>query len=326
MVPTSIRTGRPTRACRHARSATRQDKSFPDGTRWPDDTVELLNRWTPRDLWSVTARWIRAHRRSLLLGALGVGIVWFAWVTATWPDVESLRDSDPESTAFIERYLERTGGASVAWHQVPASRISPHLKKAVVVAEDLEFFSHDGFSAHEIGEAIREAIEEWEAPRGASTITQQLAKNLWLSPSRNPVRKVREVILTKQLEHHLSKERILELYVNVVEFGPGVYGAEAAARRYFGKPAASLGRREAAMLAASLPRPLQWHPGVESRYYARRVEALLVRMREVTFLDRRFGVPAAPGPEPVPAEVRPPVEGGEALPDTAPRGFGRPAQ
>lgn len=175
----------------------------------------------------------------------------------------------------------------------------------MVVAEDLEFFSHDGFSTHEIGEAIREAIEEREPPRGASTLTQQLAKNLWLSPSRNPMRKASEVVLTKQLERELGKARILELYLNVVEFGPGVYGAEAAARRFFGKPAAALSPREAAMLAAALPRPSQWHPGVESPYYARRVETLLARMRQVTFLDRRLGIPSAPEPEPVPEEEQP---------------------
>lgn len=269
---------------------------------------------------------LRKHRRLLLLSLLGVTGLWLFWTVLTWPDVAALRESNPASTAFIDRYLERTGRSSAAWTWVPSSRISPHLKEAVVVAEDLEFFSHEGFSAHEIKAAIREAVEEREPPRGASTITQQLAKNLWLSPSRDPLRKGREVVLTKQLEKHLGKERILELYLNVVEFGPGVYGAEAAARHYFGKPASALGPREAAMLAAALPRPSRWHPGVESRWYARRVETLLARMRQVTFLDRRLGI-VAPAPESVPAEVAPPVTELETAtePETAPEPAAAPA-
>lgn len=269
--------------------------------------MELLDRWISRERWRAAIRRVWGHRRPLLLAVLGVGLTWLGWIVLTWPDVTALGASNPRTTAFIERYLDRSGRPSVAWTQVPASRISPHLKEAVIVAEDLEFFSHGGFSTYEIGEAIREAVEEWEPPRGASTITQQLAKNLWLSPSRNPLRKAREVILTKQLERHLTKERILELYLNVVEFGPGVYGAEAAARRYFGKPASALSPREAAMLAAALPRPSQWHPGVESPHYARRVERLMELMRQVTFLDRRLGITSAPKPEPVPVEVRPPA-------------------
>jgi monofunctional biosynthetic peptidoglycan transglycosylase len=262
-------------------------------------------------------RW--TDRRTLLLGLLGLVVLACLWLVLTWPDVRALRESNPERTAFIDRYVQRSGRPA-AWTWVTASRISPQLKEAVIVAEDLEFFSHGGFSTHEIGQAIRRAIEEREAPRGASTITQQLAKNLWLSPSRNPFRKGREVILTRQLEKHLTKNRILELYLNVVEFGPGVYGAEAAARHYFGKTASVLSPREAAQLAAGLSRPSQWHPGVESPYYARRVETLLTRMSQVTFLDRRFGMDALPPVrEPVPLEVREPsLPGGEdVVPDSA---------
>jgi len=153
----------------------------------------------------------------------------------------------------------------------------------------MEFFSHSGFSAVEIRAAIRESLEEGRPLRGASTITQQLAKNLWLSPSRNPLRKLKEVMLTWQLERELSKERILELYLNVVEFGPGVYGAEAAARSYFGTSASSLTEREAAQLAASLPRPSRWHPGVDSPSYLRYVDDILTRMARADFLWRHIG-------------------------------------
>ena len=127
-------------------------------------------------------------------------------------------------------------------------------------------------------------MEDGAPPRGASTITQQLAKNLWLSPSRNPLRKVEEAILTWQLERTLPKRRILELYLNVVEFGPGVYGVGAASRRYFGKPASEVTDAEAAELAASLPSPTSWHPGSARPGYRRHVDSIKRRMAKATFL------------------------------------------
>ena len=154
------------------------------------------------------------------------------------------------------------------------------------MAEDINFFSHRGFDAGEIREALGRALEERELPRGASTISQQLAKNLWLSPSRDPLRKTREAILTWQLERALGKRRILELYLNVVEFGPGVWGIESASRRYFGKPAAELTDDEAARLAASLPSPGFWHPGSTSAAYRRHAEAVRRRMDKAQFLRR----------------------------------------
>ena len=206
------------------------------------------------------------------------------WQWATWPDVARLARESPRSTAFIDRWSARERAAGhpgrPAWAPVPYARISDELKIAVVVAEDIDFFSHSGFAVAEIRKSIADAIEARELPRGASTITQQLAKNLWLSPSRNPWRKVKEALLTRALERELSKRRILELYLNVVELGPGVYGAEAAARRYFGKGAGALSRREAAELAAALPMPSKWHPGVETRGYRKRVAIILARIEK----------------------------------------------
>jgi monofunctional biosynthetic peptidoglycan transglycosylase len=129
---------------------------------------------------------------------------------------------------------------------------------------------------------------EKRPPRGASTLTQQLAKNLWLSPSRNPWRKAKEALLTWQLERRLAKRRILELYLNVVEFGPGVYGAEAAARHYFDKSAAELSEVEAAQLAAALPRPRAWRPGSDSAVYRRRVASVERRMVKAVWLWREI--------------------------------------
>ena len=224
--------------------------------------------------------------RRLLYAAAGVAALAAAWAIhelVTWPDVAALADANPETTAFIERY-RRQSGSEPEQRWVPYGRISGHLKLAVLVAEDIEFFDHDGFSRHEMKQALKDALEEGKPLRGASTLTQQLAKNLWLSPSRNPWRKVKEALLTRQLENRLSKHRILEIYLNVVELGPGVYGAEAAARKYFGTSAAALGEREAAALAAALPRPRSWHPGSGSRTAERRAARILGRMRRAGWL------------------------------------------
>ncbi|MFP5288422.1 MAG: monofunctional biosynthetic peptidoglycan transglycosylase [Thermoanaerobaculia bacterium] len=230
--------------------------------------------------------------RLLVLGLLGLLAAWAAWQAITWPDVSALAEEDPETTAFIERY--RDGGwlglgqdREVEWKWVPGSRISSNLKRAVIVSEDIEFFSHNGFSTREQRAALEDAWEEKKQPRGASTITQQLAKNLWLSPSRNPLRKVKEAVLTWQLERALTKRRILEIYLNVVEFGEGIYGAEAAARHYYGKSARSLTVRQAAELAAGLPRPRSWHPGSKSRSYQRKVRSIERRMAKASWLRRR---------------------------------------
>jgi monofunctional biosynthetic peptidoglycan transglycosylase len=188
-----------------------------------------------------------------------------------WPDVAALETENPETTAFIDRYRDRRGAMgtsdNVAWRWAPASAISPHVKRAVVAAEDMEFFTHRGFSTSEIKAAIRDA----------------------LSPSRNPLRKLREAILTRQLERHLSKDRILELYLNVVEFGPGVYGVAAAARLYFGKPPGGLTEHEAALLAASLPQPTRWNPSTDTPSYRRYVADIESRMDRADFLWRWVG-------------------------------------
>jgi len=231
---------------------------------------------------------------ALTLGAAGLlGLAYVGYVWLSWPDVAALQHENPTGTAFIERYRSHAAADAelpqLLWHWVEYSAVSVDVKRAVVVAEDIEFFSHAGFSTAEIKAAIREALDEGEAPRGASTITQQLAKNLWLSPSRNPLRKFKEAILTRQLEESLTKNRILEIYLNVVEFGRGIYGVGAASDHYFGKPALQLTQLEAAMLAASLPRPTTWHPGADDPYYLRYVEDILARMERAEFLWKYLG-------------------------------------
>ena len=231
------------------------------------------------------------RRRRVLLVLLGLLAAWLAWEALTWPDVAGLAHAHPKTTAFIEKY--RGWGIlgakrKVEWTWVPYSRISSSLKRAVIVSEDMRFFSHNGFDDAEIRAALQDAWEEKTLPRGASTITQQVAKNLWLSGSYNPLRKVKEAILTKQLEKNLPKRRILEIYLNVAEFGEGIYGAEAAARHYYGKSAAGLTERQAAELASALPRPRSWHPGVKSRAYQRDVRITLRRMAIARWVAREI--------------------------------------
>ena len=223
---------------------------------------------------------------------LAVG--WLGWEVSRWPDVAALTTRPPATTAFIERWRDkqRDAGRSdrVERVWVAYAAIAPAMKVAVLVAEDANFFSHHGFDTGEMREALAKAFGDLELPRGASTISQQLAKNLWLSPSRDPLRKTREAILTWQLERTLGKRRILELYLNVVEFGPGVWGVESASRRYFGKPAADLTDDEAARLAAALPKPTAWYPGSSSAAYRRHVEAVRRRMDKAQFLRRLVGL------------------------------------
>ena len=231
----------------------------------------------------------RRRRRGCLWTLAILTIAYVGWEAVNWPDVAWYADHDPNTSAFVERYRRRAKREDlppVRQRWIAYRHISRNLKQAVVAAEDMEFFDHHGFSSHELEAALRDAWEEKALPRGASTISQQTAKNLWLSPSYNPLRKVKEAVLTWQLERNLEKRRILELYLNFAEFGPGTYGAEAAARRYFGVSASRLSAGQAARLAAGLSRPRSWHPGAKSRSYERRVRIVLRRMAQARWILR----------------------------------------
>src|SRR5204863_2314012 len=166
----------------------------------------------------------------------------------TLPDVRRLRTVNPPTTYFMElRAAEAHANGRPArrvqqW--VPYSRISPDLKRAVLVAEDDAFWQHEGVDFEQMQESLEVDWARGRFSRGGSTITQQLAKNLYLSPSKNPVRKLRELVIARRLEAELKKARILELYLNVIEWGDGLYGVESAARVYFGKSAAELDAAE----------------------------------------------------------------------------------
>jgi monofunctional biosynthetic peptidoglycan transglycosylase len=183
---------------------------------------------------------------------------------AVWPPVGSLAERPPASSSFMEyrRDQWKAEGKEVKenWTWAEYSRISANLKRAVVIAEDDAFWMHHGFDWKGIREAMEKNLTRRSLDVGGSTITQQLAKNLYFSPRKSITRKLQEAMVVWRLERALSKERLLEIYLNVVEWGEGVYGAEAAARRYFKKSAANLTRHEAATLAAMLPNPLGRKP------------------------------------------------------------------
>ena len=218
-------------------------------------------------------------RRALALAGLGallaVGLFW-----ATLPDVSPLAASWPKTTAFMERRRATLAAASgkpvrLEWTPVPLSRISPAMQRAAIVAEDARFYEHDGVDWEAVRGAVERNLEKGGVKVGGSTITQQLAKNLYLSPARTPWRKLREIAIAKRLERRLSKKRILELYLNVVEFGTRTFGVEAASRRYFGKSARDLSREEAATLAAVIPSPRIYDPVKYPQRVARRAQRIL---------------------------------------------------
>jgi monofunctional biosynthetic peptidoglycan transglycosylase len=164
-----------------------------------------------------------------------------------------------EALANGKRYIKR-------YNFVPISCISRHLQHAVIAAEDGRFYQHHGFDWQEIRKVAEEDLRKGRVSRGVSTITQQLVKNLFFTTHRNPLRKVAEFTVTPLTELFLPKKRILELYLNVIEWGPGIYGAEAASRNYYDVPAARLSREESARLAAVIPSPLRWRPTAMNDY------------------------------------------------------------
>ena len=209
------------------------------------------------------------------LGTIAVAVaavqIWFFAHILYWSEV------DPSSSAFMQRYLE-TPGARLRYSWVPYQRISEHLKRAVVAAEDARFLDHEGFDWDAIQKAMQKNERRGKVVAGASTISQQLAKNLFLSGSRSWPRKAQEAIITWMMERTLSKRRILELYLNLAEWGEGVFGAEAAARHHFGVPAAALTAEQGAYLAAILPSPRRYDRGRETPYIAGRMTTISSRM------------------------------------------------
>ncbi len=200
----------------------------------------------------------------------------------TLPDVAALARTNPSTTAFIEsrksEAVARGRSFHLQWTWVPLAHMSSHLTRAVLAAEDAAFYRHKGFDWDGLKEALTRNFERGQLRRGGSTITQQLAKNLYLSPEKNLLRKGHEAMLARELERALPKKRILELYLNVAEWGHGVFGAEAAARHHFGKSAEDLSPAEAALLAAMLPSPRRYDPLKLTPYLSKRQKDILYWM------------------------------------------------
>lgn len=237
-----------------------------------------MNRMVPR-----VSRWA-AGCAAILFACVG-----YAYLTL--PDVRPLATANPSKTAFTElRAREARAAGKTPKHVqrwISYQRISPSLTRAVLVAEDAAFWQHEGVDYDELQKSIELDWARGQLMRGASTITQQLAKNLYLSPSRNPLRKFRELIIARRLEAELSKTRILELYLNVIEWGDGVYGVEAAAQTYFHRSASTLGPSESALLAGAIINPRVLNPMKPTARLSRRQQLIL----------RRMGASAAPGAE-----------------------------
>jgi monofunctional glycosyltransferase len=220
-------------------------------------------------------RWIW---RMILLVLIALTALQFWFLVHIW----YWNSHNPETTAFMRARLEilqeDDPRARLRHQWVPYQRISGHLKRAVVAAEDAKFATHMGFDWEGIQKAYEKNLREGEIVAGGSTITQQLAKNLFFSGERAWWRKAQEAVVAVMLETVMSKRRILEIYLNVIEWGDGVFGAEAAARYHYGTTAAALSPEQAARLAAVVPSPRRYGPGSNTAYLQRRTQTILVRM------------------------------------------------
>ena len=298
--------------------------------------------------------------KRLLLAFAAAAALFAAWLLFVWPPPSWWRSHWPSQTAFQSMRARQYRGAHDAppfrYRPVPLDSISPWLAKAAIAGEDDAFYQHHGIDWRSVREALgyRRSAFSWTSPRdraelrrafggtsgrhdrmrGASTITQQLVKNLYLSPSRNPLRKLKEAVTAYRLEWALDKPRIIELYLNVVELGPNLWGVEAASQQYFGRPAARLAMDQAALLVATLPHPLTSNPAFRPGRTIWRQQLILRRLRgesivvppeetettppaavadSATTAGPRdsLGVPskdsaAAPAPKPDTAAVKPP--------------------
>jgi monofunctional biosynthetic peptidoglycan transglycosylase len=222
----------------------------------------------------------------VVIGAIAVAFGVLAYSYLTLPDVRLLKTNNPQKTAFMDLRADEARAKGQQPRRVQRwmayGRVSPDLTRAVLVAEDDLFWQHDGLDLDQLQESLAQDWARGRLARGGSTITQQLAKNLYLSPSKNPLRKLRELVIARRLEVELKKARILELYLNVIEWGDGIYGAEAAARAYFGVSASELSPEQAALLAAAIVNPRLLNPARPSTRLIRRQQLILRRMHVVT--------------------------------------------
>jgi monofunctional biosynthetic peptidoglycan transglycosylase len=206
-----------------------------------------------------------------------------------WPDYDAIKRGRIPESNYIKQYrmtYRMENKPPLHWRRVPISRISPNVQKAVVIAEDIRFYYHRGFDLEAVIDAMAYNWKRGRFAYGGSTLSQQTIKNLYLSHSKDPLRKWHELILTVGMEFNLDKQRILELYLNIAEFGPGVFGVESAARHYWGIPASQLSMNQAIQLAATLPSPRRNNPATRTRSFQHRVEKI---SRNVRLYEKSVG-------------------------------------
>ena len=225
--------------------------------------------------------WLRKFPFKLFLGIICLFLL-FEIFTLPLSSIDNLDTDNPKLTALMQQRKEEAKDTSktlrIDYRWVSLSRIPKHVRRAVLIAEDARFYDHAGVDWHEVGESFEANWQEGRIVRGGSTITQQLAKNLYLSTSRDPIRKFKELLIAWMLEATLSKKRIFELYLNIIEWGRGIFGIEAAAQRYFHKSASQLTREQAARLAAVIPSPLRRRPTDDNDYVNDKAQLILKRM------------------------------------------------
>ncbi len=248
----------------------------------------------------------------------------------TWPDWNKIATGPIPKSAFIRGYEKQLTanreGPRLRWQPVAFSVFPKHLLRAVILAEDSRFYEHSGFDLIAFKEAMDYNLKEGRFVLGASTISQQTVKNLFLTPSRDPLRKWHELILTWGMEHQLSKRRILDIYLNVAQFGRGIYGVQAASQTYWGINADRLSPAQAAELAASLPNPVKHNPATRTGFFAKRAKRLLSLLERYpgdaaeTVRERPFDLflpPPDNGGEPPPNNVDTPLPVTPPAPETA---------
>ncbi len=241
--------------------------------------MSLLRRRTPRAAANKPSSRLSRVLRLLLLAVLLAGAADGLYLASIWPDWKHLAAGPVPKSSFMKAFQQQQRASRqplpLRWQPVAISQIASTMKRAVIVAEDSRFYSHNGIDLEAIRDAFDYNLERGRLVYGASTISQQTVKNLFLTASRDPLRKWHELVLTRAMEAHLKKRRILELYLNVAEFGPGTYGVEAAASLYWGTSAADLTLEQAVELAASLPSPKLDNPRTRSRAFLARREKIM---------------------------------------------------
>ena len=250
----------------------------------------------------------------ILLALSGLVLLDGLYLYSRVPDWSAYAQGSIPKSSFMRNYenvrVDHRDWPALRWRPIPLSAMPKHLRRAVIVAEDSRFYEHNGIDLIAFREAMKLNLKKGKIAYGASTISQQTVKNLFLSPSRDPLRKWHELVLTLMMERRLSKSRILKIYLNIAEFGRGIYGVEAAAQYYFGKSASALTVAEAAGLAASLPSPVKSNPATRSRYFVRHRDTILARVTPSTpasgAAEAELSV-LEPEAAPTPAEEEPQV-------------------